>query len=180
MEECFMKRMIAIIVSVFWLSSFTMSESAGAKAQQPTREQVFEILHQGFQAQLKLGGKHGTKQQAVFILTPYFHSSYIQRFLDENLVKEAQGYITYGSDYALYYIPYFSYDDLTNVMYDPKHQKIYVYEHFPAVNDGPVTYGDHYEMMVLGKEHSSWKVEQYQYSEEVPKEVKETKSLQSL
>ncbi|MFC3884295.1 DUF3993 domain-containing protein [Bacillus songklensis] len=175
-----MKKIAAVIVSVFLLLSFIMIQPAKAKVQQPTRERVFEILHAGFQAQVKLGEKHVTKQQAVSILSPYFDSSYIQRFLDENLVKEAQGYITYGSDYALYYIPYFSYDDLTNVMYDPKHQKIYVYEHFPAVTDGPVTYGDHYELMVLRKQHSSWKIEQYVYSEEVPKEVTSSKNLQSL
>lgn len=152
------------IISVHQITAKTVS-------QEPLRHEVFTILHKAFQAQLQLGNHHRTKEEAQKLLTPHFQKPYIKKFLDENMTQEAQGYITYGTDFALYYIPYFSYDEHTQITYADDGHTVYVYEHFPAVEDGPVSYGEHYECIILTKEQGIWKVSDYLYSEDLPKEM---------
>ncbi|WP_162595847.1 DUF3993 domain-containing protein [Bacillus sp. CGMCC 1.16541] len=158
---------VLLFISVIGIQTVT----AETTVKQPSRNEVFTTLHQAFQAQLQLGNDHRTKEEAEKLLQPHFQQPYITKFLDENITQEAQGYITYGTDFALYYIPYFSYDENTKMKYNQQKNIVYVYEHFPAIEDGPVSYGEHYECIVLKQEQGVWKVSDYSYNETLPKEI---------
>ncbi|TYR79867.1 DUF3993 domain-containing protein [Priestia megaterium] len=161
-----MKKTVLTFICVICLT-FIVSP-ARAEVDGKTRNEIFMVLHEAFQAQLRLANQYYSKEQAVETLKPYFKEEYVRKFLNENLVQKAQGYTVEGADFALYSIPYFSYDEQTKVAVHPSMNKAYVYEYFPAVQDGPVSYGAHYEMLTLNKENGKWKVSAFTYSEQKP------------
>jgi hypothetical protein len=132
------------------------------------RGEVFGFLKEAFQAQAALSEKERTKEEIDGILSPYFSKDYQKEFLKENL-KETNGkYLTYASDFAKYYIPFYRYSNNTRVVIKP--DKIYVFEYFPESNEGPVGYKSHYEGILLENLSGVWKISKYLY-DEVPKEV---------
>jgi len=141
---------------------------------------VFELLEDAFQAQLSLSQEHRTYDEVTSILSPYFSKKYIDLFLEENLYEEKSGFIVYGSDFAMYYVPYFSYSDETKVMYDKKEGIIYVYEYFKANSEGPVTYEEHYEMVILEPTKSSWIIAEVVESKEMPEQIKNLNGSQGI
>ncbi|MEW4285066.1 DUF3993 domain-containing protein [Priestia koreensis] len=156
---------VLALLMTFWTGNYA---SAKVNTVHPSRIEVFTFMHDAFQAQLKLSEAYHTKAETERVLTPYFSKSYTDQFLKENVVKEAQGYISYGGDLSPYYIPYFSYNDDTKMIYDDQKHKLYVYEYFPDETDGPVKYGDHYEMITLKLYGPQWKIVQYTFSKEKP------------
>ncbi|AQX55374.1 DUF3993 domain-containing protein [Priestia flexa] len=161
-----MKKVVASII--IFLCVVCLYTPAQAEVDGDTRNEIFTALHEAFQAQLRLTNEHYSKEKAMNTLLPYFEKSYAEKFLDDNMVQEAQGYTVYGSDFALHYIPYFSYDEQTKVAVHPSMQKAYVFEYFPAVKDGPVSYVGHYEMLTLTRHEGKWKVSGFTYSNQKP------------
>lgn len=135
--------------------------SPKAAADFKNNNEVFRYLKDAFQIQVSLSDQVRTKEEIIDLLSPFFSKDYQQVFLDENLVEEEGKFITYGSDFAFYYVPFFQYSDETKVIYTE--DKIYVFEYFPASNEGPVGYADHYEGLLLKKIDGGWKVDQYLY-----------------
>ncbi|WP_052948853.1 DUF3993 domain-containing protein [Mesobacillus campisalis] len=152
---------------LFWGLAVPLQASANT---QPDREEVFSILESAFEAQVSLSEKVRTLAEVDDVLNPYFTEEYKQMFLEENLVEEDGHYFTYGSDFALYYIPFYQFSEETKVV--AIGDSLYIVEHFPATEDGPVSYESHYEGVQLVNEDGSWKVAAYWY-DDLPAEVME-------
>jgi hypothetical protein len=109
-------------------------------------------------------------------LNPNFSEKYQNIFWIENIFEEDGKYVTYGSDFAQYYIPFYHFLKQTKVVIGRK--QIYVYEYFPAKKEGPVSYNSHYEGLLLKKFSGEWKVDQY-LNQAPPKSIlKSTKKIE--
>jgi hypothetical protein len=142
--------------------------SPNAKEKLSTKDEVFDLLQNAFQVQVSLSEKTRTKEEINEILNGYFTKRYQQLFWNENIFEEEGKYVTYGSDFAQYYIPFFQYSDETKVVIST--ETIYVFEFFPAASDGPVGYDAHYEGVLLKKEDDNWKVDKFLYND-VPNSI---------
>jgi len=133
------------------------------------RAQALVFLQEAFKAQVKLSEKERNYLEIEKILTPYFSQEYIKMFLNENLVGTDDGkYITLGSDFALYYIPFFKFTEETKIV--PYQHKMYVYEFFPSNEEGPVSYDSHYEGIILEQFDGQWKVSEIIF-DKIPEQV---------
>ena len=63
---------------------------------------------------------------------------------------------------------FFKYSDETKIVIAP--DSIYVLQFFPSITDGPVSYGDHYEGIVIKENDGGWKVDGYFY-DNIPKSI---------
>jgi hypothetical protein len=136
--------------------------SPQAESELYSRDDVFNFLKGGFDAQVSLSEQLRTKEEVHNTLKPFFSERYQRSFLKENIVEEEGKYVTYGSDFAQYYIPFYQFSEQTKVVIGAK--KIYVFEFFPANTKGPVSYNSHYEGLLLKKINKEWKVDQYFYN----------------
>jgi hypothetical protein len=159
-----MKKILLIILVVLLLIPL----STNAKDSLSNKNDVFRFLQQAFQAQISLSEQTRTKEEIIEVLSPYFSNEYQKMFWDENIFEEEGKFVTYGSDFAFYYIPFFQYSDETKVVIS--RESIYILQFFPSTINGPVSYGDHYEGIVLRKINGGWKVDEYLY-DNIPKSV---------
>ncbi|MBY0097704.1 DUF3993 domain-containing protein [Mesobacillus maritimus] len=132
------------------------------------KQGIFEHLKSAFMAQVSLSEKGRSLKEVGLILEPYFSNSFIELFLNENIVEESGQYLTYGSDFAPYYIPFYSYSDKTRVV--NHNDSIFVVEYFPAVTEGPVNYEGHFQAVEMEREEKGLKVTKIWY-ENIPEEV---------
>ncbi|MCA1040994.1 DUF3993 domain-containing protein [Bacillus infantis] len=144
-----------------------MLPMAGAKAAEDhvleNRGEVLEFLESAFEAQTSLSEEPRSLEEIEAVLDPYFTDSYASLFLQENLSEEGEGNIIYGTDFGLYYIPFFEFTEETKVIIDS--EKILVFEYFPGMNEGPAAYPGHYEGIRIEKTDSGWKVAEWLYDE---------------
>jgi hypothetical protein len=159
-----MKKILLIILVVLLLIPL----STNAKDSLSNKNDVFRFLQQAFQAQISLSEQTRTKEEIIEVLSPYFSNEYQKMFWDENIFEEEGKFVTYGSDFAFYYIPFFQYSDETKVVIS--RESIYILQFFPSTINGPVSYGDHYEGIMLRKINGGWKVDEYLY-DNIPKSV---------
>lgn len=143
------------------MNTYAQSELKG-------REKVFDFLEQAFEAQVSLSEEERKMEEIDAVLTPYFTEDYKTKFIKENVVGQENEYMTYGTDFAQYYIPFYAFSEKTKVV--ELENEIYVLEYFPANAEGPVSYEDHYEGLKLVKEKDNWKVADYMY-DNLPEEV---------
>ncbi len=154
------KRMLLLVFSILFF--FPLIGQAAPVSTLETREDVLGFLHKAFQAQVSLSEDGRTEEEVNSILKPYFTDSYNKLFKKENIVEEDGLQFTYGTDFAPYYIPFFQFSFQTEIVINKN--SIYVYEFFEGVNEGPVIYKDHYEAIILKKEHTGdWKISEYVY-----------------
>lgn len=159
-----MKKAIMLICAfILFLPIHSKAETANSG-----RDEIFTALREGFEAQLALSEEPRTKQEIKEILNPFFTNDYISLFWEENVVEENGKYLTYGSDFAQYYIPFYNFSESTEVIIEGN--KAYVFEFFPASTEGPVGYDSHYEGLLLTKESGNWKVSRYLYNE-IPESI---------
>ncbi|WP_075981095.1 DUF3993 domain-containing protein [Bacillus massilinigeriensis] len=133
-----------------------------------SREKVMKLLEDAYLAQVSLNEKPRSMKEIKQILSPYFTEGYMKLFLKENLVSEKGKYLTYGSDFAPYYVPFFAFTNRTKVVIEEK--RSYVFEYFPDSDVGPVTYPSHYEGLLFKKISGKWKISNYLY-DTIPKRV---------
>lgn len=157
-------------LKLLFLLSFLLILPANAYANSDLdgRKDVFAFLGKAFDSQVSLSEKARTMEEIEAVLDPYFTEGYKSRFIDENVVGQENEYLTYGTDFAPYYIPFYAFSEKTKVV--DLENEIYVVEFFPGNAEGPVSYEDHYEGLKLVKNDGSWKVADYLY-DEVPQEV---------
>lgn len=153
-----MKKTLLLLVIILLLIPL----SPTAKEKLHTKEEIFSFLKDAFQAQVSLSEQTRTKEEINDLLNPYFSKSFQKLFWNENVFEEEGKFVTYGSDFASHYIPFFQYSDETKMFISP--EKIYVFEFFPAKTDGPVGYEDHYEGILLKKVDGGWKVDEVLYN----------------
>lgn len=153
-----MKKTLLLLLAVLLF----LPMSPNAKVKLSTKDEVFDLLQNAFQVQVSLSEQTRTKEEIDELLNGYFTKGYQQLFWNENIFEEEGKYVTYGSDFAPYYIPFFQYSDETKVVI--LQDKIYVFEFFPAASDGPVGYDAHYEGVLLKKVDETWKVDKFLYN----------------
>ncbi|WP_010282865.1 DUF3993 domain-containing protein [Bacillus timonensis] len=164
-----MSKRITVLLIAICLIGLVSVPTAKASSDQPlSQEQVFTLLQEAFQAQSSLTLEFRTYEEIQQILSPHFHEEYAKAFLQENLIKEEEGYIVYGSDFALYFIPFYSYSDKTKVLFNQEENKYYVYELFEAQDSGPVSYNAHYEVITIEKINSNWLITDLSMQDEAP------------
>jgi len=131
---------------------------------QLNEEEAFRFLQNAFETQVALSEKPRSMEEVKESLGRYFTKEYTDDFIDMNVQEnmEGEGYLAYGTDFALYYIPFFTYDENTKVGYDSDHDRWYVYEWFEESSEGPVSYNGHYEAVGLTFEDGRWAVDDYQ------------------
>lgn len=169
----FLKKQFTLLFALIYVIGLFFTNPATASSNEPlSNDNVFEFLEEAFQAQSSLTFEFRTYEEVKKIISPYFEDHYIDVFLEENLIKENNKYIIYGSDFALYFIPFFSYSEKTKVVNDEMNNKIYVYELFESPSSGPVSYEDHYEILTLTRTGDSLKVSDLKSSNELPREIK--------
>ncbi|MBT2756195.1 DUF3993 domain-containing protein [Mesobacillus foraminis] len=150
-----MNKVPMIFLAILLLMPIPLQVNA-EEDQLKTREDVLQFLESAFNAQLSLSEQARSMTEVEAVLQPFFTESFKSDFIKENVVEENGKYLTYGSDFAPYYIPFFEFSDATKVVF--LQEKIYIVEKFPASDDGPVSYETHYEGLVLIKEAGVWKV----------------------
>ncbi|WP_060666064.1 DUF3993 domain-containing protein [Bacillus sp. CHD6a] len=170
--------MLKNMTGIFALITIIIFGSSNASAEQsPEDYEVYSYLNDAFQSQVSLGEKHHSLEEINQLLDPYFTKEYQQSFLKEHLFKEEAGYITYGTDFPAYYIPFFSYDEETRVISEQDGEFI-VYEFFASEEDMPSLYDDHYEYVKIKETSSGWKVTDYGFEYETPEFVKSNEEEQ--
>ncbi|WLR53668.1 DUF3993 domain-containing protein [Mesobacillus subterraneus] len=163
-----MDKQIKQLFLVLSLLLFIVPANAYANSDLDGREDVFAFLKKAFESQVSLSEKSRTMKEIEGVLDPYFTKSYKSRFIEENVVGQESEYQTYGTDFALYFIPFYAFSEKTKVV--EMENEIFVVEFFPRNTEGPVGYEDHYEGLKIVKVNGDWKVADYLY-DEVPQEV---------
>lgn len=163
-----MSKPILRFITLFFIISFMIPSIAKAESDLLNKQAVYQYLQAAFHSQVSLSEKHRSMVEVRDILSPYFTDEYNELFLEENLVSENGKYITYGSDFVIYFIPFFSYSEETKVVWDKDH--IYAFEFFPKTDEGPVSYNSHYEGVRIDKVDGTWKVAEFLY-DNIPAEI---------
>lgn len=138
------------------------------------QEEIFAFLEEAFSAQVSLSEVERSLEEVKEVLVPYFSDDYIDMFIKENVVEENGKFLTYGSDFALYYVPFYTYSEQTKVV--QLNDSVFVVEFFPRSMDGPVTYDDHYVGLELKREDTGWEIQSIQ-NDNLPREVIERADL---
>ncbi|MBO0994500.1 DUF3993 domain-containing protein [Bacillus sp. SD088] len=142
-----------IVIGCFMSISFLLGSVANVDAEE-NQFDFFEFMQKAFNVQVSLSEKGRSISEIEQKMAPYFTESFIDQFIEENIVKTEEGYQTHGTDFALYYIPYFSYSDRTK-MIEYKNQ-LYIIEKINE-HEGPVKFSDSYQGVRLTKE-KDWKI----------------------
>ena len=130
------------------------------------REKVLSLVQEALNDQSSLSQEVRTKKDIKEKLNNHFTEEFADKFIDANVTKVEGGYMAFGTDFAPYYIPFFSYDDNTEVIYGEDAKYIYVQEAFEATEGGPVSSGKHVEVVTLKKENNVWKIADVSYVSE--------------
>lgn len=163
MTKFFQKILLIVTVLAILNPTLTRAENTMSK-----REEVISFTQAAFQAQFSLSEKFRTIEEIDSILSPYFTANAKKLFLEENLFSENGQFITYGTDFPIYYIPFFTYSDETKAVW--QENKIYLFEYFPETDEGPVSYDSHYEGVLLANEEGDWKITEFLY-DNIPQEI---------
>lgn len=161
-----MKLLIKLIVIASILFIFPGSDKAEGDIE--SRDQILDLVEDAAHAQISLSEKWRSMNEIKKILAPYLTEKYMERYLKENLVSEEGRFMTYGSDFSPYFIPFFAFTSETKVITEKN--KAYVFEYFDGSDIGPVSYPSHYEGLLLKKVDGSWKVSKYLY-DDIPKAI---------
>ncbi|MBS4189035.1 DUF3993 domain-containing protein [Bacillus sp. FJAT-49705] len=163
-----MKKIVFRFLSYMVLISLIFPSKIMAESDFSNEKEVINFVQAAFQAQVELSEQPRTIKEINELLSPYLTKEYQKLFLNENLHSVDDRYITYGTDFPLFYIPFFSYSDKTKIVWD--HEKIYVIEFFSENDEGPVSYDNHYEGVSLEKIDNSWKVSGI-YNDDMPDQI---------
>ncbi|WP_260284145.1 DUF3993 domain-containing protein [Peribacillus aracenensis] len=153
------KYLVACLASIllFLSGGFTTS------AEGLHREEVLSLVQDAMENQGSISEEVRTKEAIEAKLGKHFTGDFIKKFVEANVVEVDGGYMAFGSDFAPYYIPFFSYDKNTEIVYGKNGDVIYVQEKFQDTGDGPVSMKKHVESVTLKKENDVWKVMDVNY-----------------
>ncbi|MFF2457295.1 DUF3993 domain-containing protein [Peribacillus simplex] len=153
------KYLVACLASIllFLSGGFTTS------AEGLHREEVLSLVQDAMENQGSISEEVRTKEAIEAKLDKHFTGDFIKKFVEANVVEVDGGYMAFGSDFAPYYIPFFSYDKNTEIVYGKNGDVIYVQEEFQDTGDGPVSMKKHVESVTLKKENDVWKITDVNY-----------------
>ena len=148
--------LLVVLTLVLALGSFVFAEET-----EDFDNKMIEWTKEAADVQLSLSDRVYTYNEVKEELSPYFTEQFIDQFITINMIKESDGlYYVMGTDFPIYYIPFFSYEGDTWVITDTNFGQVAVYEFFQASTDGPVGYDNHYEAVVYTLENGIWKVKE--------------------
>lgn len=168
MQKKWTKLLFAIMITLL----FSIPNVVAAETP-PTDEETIAYLQEAQQAQFSLGEKHRNLAEIHEILDPYFTRDYQEQFLEEHLFEEKEGYITYGTDFTIFYIPFFSFDENTKIHRDKESDKLYAYEFFDVDESMPYLYEPHFEYVELEYTQNGLVVSKYGNTKKEPYFLKE-------
>lgn len=157
-----------VLISILILIICVGFDSGQPKNSVEEKMKAFSFLQSSFEAQVSLVGKERTKEKINDILGEFFTKEYISLFWNAQIRKGEKGYTAVASDVFDYYIPFFSYDFETKVLFSDNRDKLLVYEWIDAERFGPVIWEGHYEGIQMEKKDDKWKIGHYIYTEEKP------------
>ncbi|KSU62338.1 hypothetical protein AS034_09445 [[Bacillus] enclensis] len=150
------KSKLFILVLIIGLVSAACGQVKQTQASTFTDKQAMAMVKEAFQTQVSLSEKPQPMEDIEKQLNESFTEELTSSFIEDNVVMAEGGYMTFGSDFAPHYIPFFSYDKSTNVDY--KNGKWYIWEERTGEDEGPVSTASGVEAVVLTKEKGNWKV----------------------
>ena len=152
---------ILLLFIVLGIVTAACGQLSQTQASTFNKNQALSVVKDAFNTQVSLSEKARTKKQIQKNLSQYLSNDLTQSFIKENVVEVDGGYQTFGSDFASYYIPFFSYDENTHVKYNDG--KWYIWEERKGVKEGPVSAPAGVEAVILTEEEGKWKVSEITY-----------------
>ncbi|MDQ0860411.1 DUF3993 domain-containing protein [Bacillus sp. V2I10] len=148
---------------------------AGSAQSSFDQEEAADLTREAAQTQLTLTENERSLEEIEKTLDPYFTDKFIDGYMKENVHKGEDKYIVYGSDFTPFGIPFFNYEE--NMKFGSENRKLKLYQFFPAEEEGPVSYDDHFETVEFIEEDGTYKISSIHSSEEEPKaeEIEEKK-----
>jgi hypothetical protein len=146
------------------LLAFIIGQSVAVaigKEEKISREDVFNTIHKGYEAQYSIRGKQLSIEKMYDVLTPYFTDNFLQVFTDENSDDTKS-----SGSYLLDKTPPFSFTSATKIRYDKEHELLYVYERVAGQGE-PM-----FKVVILQQDKGKWKMASYNEHEMLPTEIK--------
>ncbi|WP_409253527.1 DUF3993 domain-containing protein [Bacillus sp. SCS-153A] len=176
------KKLTAVIIAAFLCMIIIEPATALDK------DSIVERVQSAFDKQVSLSEKPRTMKEIHAILDTHFTEDFKGKFLMENLIETKEGFFqTFGSDFAAYYIPNFSYSDKTKAV--KKGDTVYLFEYI-TYEEGPVYFEDGYQGVKLAEENGVLKVEDIFFTlpaelegsegSDVPEPVKSKEDLETV
>lgn len=141
---------LLLFIVIFSLSQQALAEELEGSS----REAVLTHIKDAFDAQISLTEKARSHEEIKQMLSTYFEDKLIEKYMKENVHELDDQFIVYGTDFPIYTIPFFTYDESTRVL-EQANERI-IFEFFPASTDGPVGYEDHYEVVKMRNTNKRW------------------------
>ena len=148
----------SLLLSLFlcMVSLLFSLQAIADELEESSREEVLKFIQNAFDSQVSLTETARSKEEMKRILSTYFERDFIEEYMKENVHALDDQFIVYGTDFPMYTVPFFSYDENTKV-FEHARERI-VSEFFPASSEGPVAYGDHYEVVKIHNTPKGWKI----------------------
>lgn len=160
-----MRAVFATVLVILFAFGQVMQVSAMSE-EELAKKDAIQLAKDAFAAQVSLTEKERSLSEIQSILSSYFTAEFIEQYTEEVVVKGETQYIVYGTDAPALTIPFFEYSE--SFEFGRKDGKKILYQFFPEVKEGPVSYPDHYEGVIFGKDPDGWKVEDIYFSTEEP------------
>ncbi|MEG9296469.1 DUF3993 domain-containing protein [Mangrovibacillus sp. Mu-81] len=150
------KRRLLLLFMMIGLVTAACGQVTQTQASTFNGKQALTLVKEAFQTQVSISEQPQSLEAIEKQLERSFTSELSDAFIEENVVKVEEGYQTFGSDFAQYYIPFFKYDESTKVEYADG--KWYIWEERSGDEEGPVSTVPGVEVVVLTKDKGDWKV----------------------
>ncbi|RIW29510.1 DUF3993 domain-containing protein [Bacillus salacetis] len=151
---------VLMIAAVFFVLNM---QPAGAL----DKGSLLDRVQTAFDKQVSLSEKPRTMEEINAILDSHFTDQFKEKFVLENVIETEEGFQTFGSDFAPFYIPNFSYSDETKAV--KKGDSVFLIEYF-RYEEGPVYFEDGYQGVKLTNVDGVLKIEDILYT--MPEELK--------
>ncbi|MGM0753598.1 MAG: DUF3993 domain-containing protein [Bacillota bacterium] len=161
------KKKLWLLFLIIGLVTAACGHVSQTQASEFSKENALSLVEDAFRTQVSLSEKPQSKKHINDKLSQYFTKDLTASFIRENVYEVEGGYITFGSDFAPHYIPFFKYDDSTNVEYIDGNW--YVWEERTGEEEGPVSTVSGVEAVVVSEEEGTWKVSSITY--ELPEKL---------
>src|SRR5687768_4336187 len=102
---------LLLFIVIFSLSQQALAEELEGSS----REAVLTQIKDAFNAQISLTEKARSHEEIKQMLSTYFEDKLIEKYMKENVHVLDDQFIVYGTDFPMYTIPFFTYDESTRV-----------------------------------------------------------------
>ncbi|MCA1056614.1 DUF3993 domain-containing protein [Rossellomorea aquimaris] len=150
------RRRMLLLFIIIGMVSAACAQVNRTQASTFNDDQALNLVKQAFHAQVSLSERPQAMEGIKKQLQAYFTDELASSFIKENVVEVEGGYQSFGSDFAPYYIPFFTFDSVTEVEY--LNGKWYIWEVRSGEVEGPVSTERGVDAVVLSKVKGEWKV----------------------